>query len=293
MPNRIVVGGALISGGALLVAQRDRPPELAGLWELPGGKVADGESDEAALARELHEELGAEVTVGDRLGADVALNPTTVLRAYLVTQTGGTLHPNDHRALKWITVDDLDDLAWVPADRTWLDDLRRVMTPDVVLSRLRESTVEALLAVAVADADPDEVMPPIDAPPGWSPPRVAAFRRFYRSHLAGLSGTRHTQMYLISLRDNVVGMIRMARGTEADTMETGMWLARSARGDGTGAAALRLLLSEVARAGGRRVVAETTADNHAAIGVLRRCGATISHDSAAVRATIAVEPERP
>jgi 8-oxo-dGTP diphosphatase len=123
MPIQIVVAGALISGRALLVAQRARPPGLAGLWELPGGKVAPGESDAAALARELREELGIDVTVGARLGGDVALNPTTTLRAYLVAQTGGALHPNDHRALSWITVDELDGLPWVPADRGWLPDL--------------------------------------------------------------------------------------------------------------------------------------------------------------------------
>ena len=128
MPSQTVVAGALIAGNALLVAQRARPPELAGLWELPGGKVAAGETDEAALARELKEELGVDVTVGSRLGVDVALNPTTALRAYLVTQTGGTLHPIDHRALSWITVDELDDLDWVPADRTWLAELKQTLT---------------------------------------------------------------------------------------------------------------------------------------------------------------------
>jgi 8-oxo-dGTP diphosphatase len=128
MSNQIVVAGALIAGNALLVAQRARPPELAGLWELPGGKVAAGETDEAALVRELKEELGVDVTVGARLGIDVTLNPTTALRAYRVTQTGGTLHPNDHRALRWITVDELDDLDWVPADRTWLAELKRALT---------------------------------------------------------------------------------------------------------------------------------------------------------------------
>jgi 8-oxo-dGTP diphosphatase len=125
--NQIVVAGALISGSLLLVAQRERPPELAGLWELPGGKVAAGESDEAALTRELHEELGVVVTVGSRIGVDVALNPTTTLRAYLVTETGGALHPNDHRALRWITADELDGVAWVPADRTWLTELKRAL----------------------------------------------------------------------------------------------------------------------------------------------------------------------
>ena len=109
------------------MAQRARPPELAGLWELPGGKVAAGESDATALARELREELGVEVTVGSRIGADVALNETTTLRAYRVTQTGGSLHPNDHRALKWISVHELDGLPWVPADRAWLGELARAL----------------------------------------------------------------------------------------------------------------------------------------------------------------------
>jgi 8-oxo-dGTP diphosphatase len=123
VPNQIVVAGALISGDSLLVAQRARPAELAGLWELPGGKVAPGESDAAALARELEEELGVEITVGARLGHDVVLGGTVTLRAYLVTRTGGTVQPRDHQALRWVTADELDGLAWVPADRSWLPDL--------------------------------------------------------------------------------------------------------------------------------------------------------------------------
>lgn len=127
MDEQIVVAGALISHGALLVAQRDRPPELAGLWELPGGKVAPGESDGAALARELHEELGVEVSVGARIGGDVALNDTMTLRAYRVALTAGSPRPHDHRALRWVGVDDLHGLDWVPADRAWVADLAAAM----------------------------------------------------------------------------------------------------------------------------------------------------------------------
>jgi 8-oxo-dGTP diphosphatase len=129
--NQVVVAGALISGALLLVAQRARPPELAGLWELPGGKVAAGESDAAALARELREELGVDVTVGPRIGAEVALNATTTLRAYRVTQTGGALHPHDHRALRWVSADELGGLVWVPADRAWVDSLMAALRSDL------------------------------------------------------------------------------------------------------------------------------------------------------------------
>lgn len=127
MPKLTVVAGALIQDGALLVAQRARPPELAGLWELPGGKVAPGETDGVALARELREELGIDVAVGARLGADVALNASSTLRAYLVTQTDGVLQPNDHRALRWVRANELRDLAWVPADTAWLPQLAMLL----------------------------------------------------------------------------------------------------------------------------------------------------------------------
>lgn len=121
---QVVVAGALIADGTLLVAQRQRPPELAGLWELPGGKVAPGETERQALIRELGEELGVDVVVGARLGDDVAIGDGLVLRAYVVTQTGGTLHPHDHGALRWVGAAELSDLPWVPADRAWLPALR-------------------------------------------------------------------------------------------------------------------------------------------------------------------------
>ena len=85
--------------------------------------MAPGESDDAALARELREELGVDVTVGARLGADVALSATMTLRAYLVTQTGGTRAAHDHRALRWVAPTNSTPWHWVPADRGWVPDL--------------------------------------------------------------------------------------------------------------------------------------------------------------------------
>jgi 8-oxo-dGTP diphosphatase len=147
--NQIVVAGALISGSLLLVAQRARPPELAGLWELPGGKVAAGETDADALARELREELGVDVTVGPRIGADVALSGTMMLRAYRVMQTGGALHPNDHRALRWVGADELDGLPWVPADRAWVGELTLLLRSGVTVRRAAESDQPGIASVIV------------------------------------------------------------------------------------------------------------------------------------------------
>jgi 8-oxo-dGTP diphosphatase len=120
MVNQIVVAGAVVAEGKVLVAQRVRPPELAGRWELPGGKVAAGETEPDALARELAEELGVEVEVGARLGDDVELNPTMTLRAYQVTLLRGAPQPHDHSALRWVSAAELHDVDWVPADRGFL-----------------------------------------------------------------------------------------------------------------------------------------------------------------------------
>ncbi|OBK58448.1 DNA mismatch repair protein MutT [Mycobacterium colombiense] len=130
MSTQIVVAGAVICDAKVLVAQRARPPELAGLWELPGGKVAPGETERDALARELAEELGlavGDVVVGERLGADVAVDGRFTLRAYRVRLLRGEPDARDHRALRWITAAELHDLDWVPADRGWLADLTRAL----------------------------------------------------------------------------------------------------------------------------------------------------------------------
>ncbi|OHT81339.1 (deoxy)nucleoside triphosphate pyrophosphohydrolase [Mycobacteroides saopaulense] len=122
----IVVAGAVIDGDKLLIAQRATPAELAGQWELPGGKVAEGESEPQALMRELREELGIDVDVAARIGEDVVVG-NLVLRAYGARLGGGTPHPHEHLALRWVTADELDTVEWVAADGGWIPALRAAL----------------------------------------------------------------------------------------------------------------------------------------------------------------------
>jgi 8-oxo-dGTP diphosphatase len=119
-----VVGAALLRDGRVLASRRTEPPRLAGLWEFPGGKVEPGESDEQALLRELREELRVEVQVGQRLGADLPIEETAVLRVYLCTLLAGEPALVDHDAHRWLSADELLDVPWIPVDLPLVAELR-------------------------------------------------------------------------------------------------------------------------------------------------------------------------
>lgn len=123
----VVVAAALIDGGRLLLARRTRPPELAGRWELPGGKVEPGESEDAALERELREELGVECVIGSALSGDVDLPGGLVLRAYRATLASGTPAALEHSALRWVDAETLPSMDLVDADRLWLPELLDIL----------------------------------------------------------------------------------------------------------------------------------------------------------------------
>ena len=140
----------------------------------------------------------------------------------------------------------------------------------IVLRRVDDGAVERLLGLAVADTDPAEVMPP-----GWALDRPDEFREFYRGF--------QDDAYEVVRDDHTVGMVRLtAEG------ETGMWIARCARGHGIGLAALRRVIEEAPRRGVTTIVADTTTDNTAALTVLRKAGATLEVDGTRVHARIPV-----
>ena len=129
---RVVVGGAVFDQGRLLAARRSAPPELAGRWELPGGKLEPGESARQALVRELREELGVEVEPLARIDGEWPLKPPYVLHVWTARLSAGeTPRPlQDHDELRWLTPDDIDDVDWLDADRPAVAAVTRLLAGD-------------------------------------------------------------------------------------------------------------------------------------------------------------------
>jgi 8-oxo-dGTP diphosphatase len=132
MDSRVqVVGAAVLRDGRVLSCRRTSPPQLAGAWEFPGGKVDPGETDREALARELAEELGVRAVVGARLGPDVDIRGTGVLRVYVAELADGE-EPQllDHDRHRWLAAAELDDVPWIDVDRPVVEALRTLLGAD-------------------------------------------------------------------------------------------------------------------------------------------------------------------
>jgi 8-oxo-dGTP diphosphatase len=113
----VVVAAAIERDGRYLAARRTKPDWAAGRWEFPGGKVEPGESETAALVREIREELGVEISVGERVPGEWPLHDDLVLHLYVATVTDGEPQPLDHHdALRWITPEEFDEVAWLESD---------------------------------------------------------------------------------------------------------------------------------------------------------------------------------
>ncbi|MGI8692801.1 MAG: (deoxy)nucleoside triphosphate pyrophosphohydrolase [Geodermatophilaceae bacterium] len=128
MAARCVVGAAILDGhGRVLAAQRAKPPDLAGRWEFPGGKLRPGESEHDGLVRECAEELGVTVAP-QRFVGDVPIPGNRRLRVWTALIVRGEPSPIEHRELRWVTAEEIDDLDWLEPDRPLLPALKPLLS---------------------------------------------------------------------------------------------------------------------------------------------------------------------
>ncbi|MCA1192342.1 NUDIX domain-containing protein [Saccharopolyspora sp. 6V] len=124
----VVVGTAITRRGRLLVQQRRFPARDAGRWELPGGRVEPGESEQDAVVRECKEELDVEVVPTGRVGTDVPLRGGMLLRVHTAELADPGVEPRavEHRAVCWATRSELGGLDWLEADQVLAHSLREL-----------------------------------------------------------------------------------------------------------------------------------------------------------------------
>lgn len=138
--DQLVVAAVLVDDlerpSRALAARRTRPDSLAGRWELPGGKVEPGEDPLAALHRELEEELGITLDVGDEIvgrGGPGSVWPLTsglVMRVWWCTVRTGIPEAGEaHDALAWVDAAAINDLAWLEPDLPLVDAIVTRLTP--------------------------------------------------------------------------------------------------------------------------------------------------------------------
>lgn len=118
---------AVIEDGRVLAARRSAPAELAGGWELPGGKVEPGEDVSAAAIREIGEELGCVVVVTGTLSGAVPVTESLELVAVTASLTSGDPVPTEHDAIRWLAADQLDEVAWLDADLPFVAQLEPLL----------------------------------------------------------------------------------------------------------------------------------------------------------------------
>ena len=126
----IAVAAAMIRDGDRIFATQRGYGDWKDFWEFPGGKIEPGEGPEEALVREIREELGAEIAVDSYLTA-------------MAHVTEGELTLKEHEAARWLSRDELDDVAWLPADRTIIELLKRTLP--TVEAKERERPMKSLL----------------------------------------------------------------------------------------------------------------------------------------------------
>lgn len=116
-------------GEPIILATQRGYGDLKGGWEFPGGKIEPGETPQAAIKREIMEELAAEIAVGKWIDT-IEYDYTTFhlsMDCFWCEIVNGDLVLKEHDAARWLTREQLDDVEWLPADITIIDKIAAVM----------------------------------------------------------------------------------------------------------------------------------------------------------------------
>lgn len=122
-----VTAAIMIRDKKVLIAKRKADDSLAGKWEFPGGKIRDNETPEACLKREMAEEFGIVVSVGDFLGESIYHYPHDSIRllAYRTDWVRGDIQPKAHAEYRWVPCDQLETFDFSAADIPFADRLKQ------------------------------------------------------------------------------------------------------------------------------------------------------------------------
>lgn len=121
-----VVAAVIRDGDRVFATQRGYGPQKDG-WEFPGGKIEPGETPRQALVREIREELDTLIDVGEKLIQVECDYPAFHLSmgCYLCTVLAGHLTLKEHESARWLRMEDIDTVDWLPADRDAVAELKK------------------------------------------------------------------------------------------------------------------------------------------------------------------------
>lgn len=124
----IEVVAAIIKHDNKIFTTRRSYGDFENMWEFPGGKIEAGETQEEALIREIKEELELDIEVSKYLTTVDYDYPNfhLTMHCFICNICGGELHLNAHNDAKWIILDEVDNLKWVPADILVVEKLKKI-----------------------------------------------------------------------------------------------------------------------------------------------------------------------
>ena len=131
--KKIEVVAAIIREGNTIFATQRGYGEFEGMWEFPGGKMEAGELPEAALSREIREELAVEVGVGELLCTVNYDYPQfhLTMHCFMCHITAGVPQLLEHKSARWLSASELDAVEWLPADIEVVKLLRNSLQNDI------------------------------------------------------------------------------------------------------------------------------------------------------------------